>query len=90
MIRSKKLGIQVSWVDDGDRGSIVAMKPFPGYGDTIWMVGAYVPGYLLTDTLRPLRNGAIIGAVLLVVAVGLALLLGRIGALSSRLNLSKS
>jgi class 3 adenylate cyclase len=71
-------GIEVLHVDVGDNAYLVATKRVDRYGSIPWHLGAWVPMEDTMDAMHRLRNGALIGLVIAVLAVLLAVALGRL------------
>jgi adenylate cyclase len=63
-------------VDADGRRWVFVYREVAGYGPDPWLVGQYFPIEDATADLDKLMNGAIVGAVTLAVALGLALLMG--------------
>ncbi|HYD04162.1 MAG TPA: adenylate/guanylate cyclase domain-containing protein [Reyranella sp.] len=63
-------------VDAGGRRWVFVYREVRGYGPQPWLVGQYFPIEDATADLDRLMNGAMVGAVSLAVALGLALLMG--------------
>jgi len=71
-------GIEVLRVAVGGQSYLVAMKEVDRFGEVPWQFGAWLP---MEDTLQAmshLRHGALIGLAIAALAVGLAILLGRL------------
>jgi class 3 adenylate cyclase len=71
-------GIEVLHVDVGDNAYLVATKQVEHYGSIPWQLGAWVPMEDTMDAMRRLRHGAAIGLAIAVLAVLLAIVLGRL------------
>ena len=71
-------GIEVLHVDVGDNAYLVATKQVDRYGSIPWQLGAWVPMEDTMDAMRRLRHGAAIGLAIAVLAVLLAVVLGRL------------
>ena len=71
-------GIEVLHVDVGDNAYLVATKQVDHYGSIPWQLGAWVPMEDTMDAMRRLRHGAAIGLAIAVLAVLLAVVLGRL------------
>jgi adenylate cyclase len=70
-------GIEARQIAIGGQTSIALLKNLGSYGDATWTVGLWMPGTVVRSAVQPLYNGAYIGLLLVVVAVLLALLIGR-------------
>jgi class 3 adenylate cyclase len=70
--------IEVLHVDVGDNAYLVATKQVDHYGSIPWQLGAWAPMEDTMDAMRRLRHGALIGLVIAVLAVLLAVVLGRL------------
>ncbi len=71
-------GIEVLHVDVGDNAYLVSTKQVDHYGSIPWQLGAWVPMEDTMDAMRRLRHGAAIGLAIAVLAVLLAIVLGRL------------
>ncbi|MDX1574935.1 MAG: adenylate/guanylate cyclase domain-containing protein [Kiloniellales bacterium] len=71
-------GIEVLHVEVGDRAYLVATKELDHYGSTPWQIGAWLPMEDTMDAMHRLRHGALIGLAIAVLAVLLAIVLGRL------------
>jgi adenylate cyclase len=69
--------LSVERVSVGGVADVALYRWIADYGAVPWALGAYFPAADVTQELRRLRNGAIAGLVVLLIAVGAAVLLGR-------------
>jgi class 3 adenylate cyclase len=72
----RALGTLGHVVDADGRRWVFVYRELKGYGPQPWLVGQYFPIEDATADLDRLMNGAIVGAVTLAVALGLAILMG--------------
>jgi adenylate cyclase len=72
----RALGTLGHVVDADGRRWVFVYRELKGYGPEPWLVGQYFPIEDATADLDRLLNGAIVGAVTLAVALGLAILMG--------------
>jgi adenylate cyclase len=70
-------GIEVLQVAVGGQSYLVATKEVDRFGDVPWRFGAWLPRDDTLQAMSRLRHGALIGLAIAVLAVGLAILLGR-------------
>ncbi len=71
-------GIEVLHVDVGDNAYLVATKEIDAYGSVPWKIGAWLPMEDTMEAMHRLRSGALIGLAIAVIAVVLAIVLGRL------------
>ncbi len=70
--------MQVGSVDGGAEGqSIVLTRTIEDYGDVPWTIGVWFPASRLEQATEPLREGAVAGFLVLLVAIGATLVIGR-------------
>lgn len=56
---------------------VLAHVSVDGYGDNAWIVGQYLDAERAKSALRPLRESALVGLIIMVIGVVLAVILGR-------------
>jgi class 3 adenylate cyclase len=71
-------GIEVLHVEVGDEAYLAATKELDHYGSIPWQIGAWLPMEDTMDAMHRLRHGALIGLAIAVLAVLLAIVLGRL------------
>lgn len=71
-------GIEVLHVDIGETAYMIATKQVDQFGSTPWQIGAWLPMEDTMEAMSHLRNGALIGLAIAVLAVLLAIVLGRL------------
>jgi class 3 adenylate cyclase len=71
-------GIEVLHLEVGDNAYLVATKELDHYGSIPWQIGAWLPMEDTMEAMSRLRHGALIGLAIAVLAVLLAIILGRL------------
>ncbi|MEJ8473991.1 adenylate/guanylate cyclase domain-containing protein [Roseibium algae] len=75
--KAAKLGIEVSDVNTPRDNFIVMRSVIPGYSDKPWVIGQYFRGVTISREVHRLRGSAVVGLGALIVAVLIAIWIGR-------------
>jgi adenylate cyclase len=75
--KAAALGIEVSLVETNDEDFVVMRSVIPGYSNAPWTIGQYFRGVTLSREIRRLTGSAVVGGGALIIAVLIAIWMGR-------------
>ncbi|WP_417693234.1 adenylate/guanylate cyclase domain-containing protein [Roseibium sp.] len=76
--KAARLGINVSRIEVGKREFIVMKADIPGYSTEPWVIGQYFRGASITREVERLTGSALVGIGAMIIAVLVALWMGRV------------